>query len=111
MRLGCSAADVDCVCPCCRPRGPFGQALESSVDKKCEGLLVGFKRYEGVDTLKCAVVRGDFVVEVQSALGLLLLKDRNGRVVAGSLNGEGEEGTTVMMAGERGASCMPDERK
>ena len=111
MRLLSRAADLDCVCPCCRFGGPFGQALEGSVDEKCEGLLVRFECYERVNALECSVVRGDFVVEVQNALGLLLLEDRNGGIVAGSLNGEGEEGSAFMMAGEWEASCTPDERE
>lgn len=50
-------------------------------------------------------------MEVQSALGLLFFEDRNGSIIAGSLNGESEEGSAFMMASEREASCTPDERK
>lgn len=50
-------------------------------------------------------------MEVQSALGLLLFEYRNRGIIAGSLNGESEEGSAFMMASDREASCTPDERE
>lgn len=78
---------------------PFGQALESSVDEDREGFLVGLERYERVDALESAIVRGDFVVEMEGALVVVLFEDRDAGVIAGSLDRDGEKGSSL--GGER----------
>lgn len=101
--------DTDCIRPCCRADGPFRQALECSVDEKSQGFLVGFECYKRVNALESTVVRSDFLVKVQGALGIFLFEDRDTGIIAGSLDSEGEQRSTFIITSRQEKSCTPNE--